>query len=106
MTTLLNILREIESGVRAKMLTCDAEIVWFLYFNGQETAGNMFKTSKHSSTAFYSTLKRLADTGVIASQVNPADKRSNVYVLSAVVRELIDRCFNQGAAASQGACAA
>lgn len=105
MTTLLNILREIESGVRAKMLTCDAEIVWYLYFNTEESAGNMFKTSRHSSTAFYSTLKRLAESGVVAAQVNPADKRSNVYALSPAVREFIDRCFGE-IAANQGACAA
>lgn len=106
MTTLLNILRQIESGVKAKLLTCDAEIIWHLYFNAEETAGIMFKASRFSSTAFYSTLKRLAQSGVISAQVNPADRRSNVYILNPHVREYIDRCLKQDGALSQVVCAA
>lgn len=95
MTTLLNILRRIEMGVKAKLLTSDSEIVWHLYFHGEESAGAMFRQSKFSSTAFYSTLKRLAESGVISAHVSPSDRRSNIYKLDGNVRNHITSILNE-----------
>lgn len=92
MAVLLEIMRSIEDSIRCKFVTCDCEIVLYLYYNHNASAGAIFETSKHSSTSFYGTLKRLAITGIIVAETDPNDKRSNIYRLSDGTRERIDTC--------------
>lgn len=93
MAILFEIMRSIEDSVRSKLITCDCEIILFLYYNEACAAGDMFEASRHSSTSFYGTLKRLAATGVIVAETNPRDKRSNIYSLSPAARDRIDSCL-------------
>ena len=92
MAILLEIMRSIEDSIRCKFITCDCEIILHLYYNQSSSAGDIFETSKHSSTSFYGTLKRLAITGAITAETDPNDKRSNIYRLKDTVRERIDAC--------------
>lgn len=92
MAILLEIMRSMEDSIRCKFVTCDCEIILHLYYNDKASAGDIFSTSKHSSTSFYSTLKRLAITGLIVAETDPSDKRSNIYRLSSSTRGCIDAC--------------
>lgn len=93
MGILLNVMRQIESDVREKFITCGCEIVLYLYYNESAPAGTIFKTSRYSSTSFYSTLKRLAEDGIVNVQTCAEDKRSNIYTLAEAVRERLDMCM-------------
>lgn len=88
---LFEILRELEGCARVKCLTCDLEIVLSLFYCPNISAGELFKRSGHSSTSFYATLKRLTQAGVLTAQVDPLDRRSNVYCLSESVRGDIEQ---------------
>ena len=93
MKILLSIFRDIERDVREKFITCGCEIVLYLYYHERAPAGSIYKTSRYSSTSFYSTLKRLAEDGILVVQIDPEDKRSNLYTLSDDVRQRLDICM-------------
>lgn len=93
---LFEILRELEGCARVKCLTCDLEIVLSLFYSPNTSAGDLFKRSGHSSTAFYATLKRLTQAGVIVAAVDPQDRRSNVYCLSEAMRGEIEQRIPAG----------
>ena len=78
---LIEILRELQGCAPIKLLTCDLEIVLGLYYTPNRAAGELFRCSCHSSTAFYAALKRLGQAGIIIAEPDPNDRRSNVYHL-------------------------
>lgn len=88
---LFEILRGLEASARVKCLTCDLEIMLGLFYGPKTSAGDLFKHSRHSSTAFYATLKRMTQAGVLTVEVDPQDKRSNVYCLNDNLQLEIER---------------
>ena len=91
--TLLDRLRAIELATKAKLLTCELEIVLTLYLRPDISAGQLFGYSRHSSTLFYSTLKRLTQDGLLLASVDERDRRSNRYALNADMTVAIRECL-------------
>lgn len=89
---LYKVLKEIENKAKVKCLTCEFEIVLCLYDHASMSAGELFRRSRYSSTAFYSTLKRLAQAGLIVGVTDSVDRRSNTYCLSQHVRDVMNCC--------------
>ena len=90
---LYEILKTIEVGARVRCLTCEFEIIIALHHHRGMAAGDIFKSSRFSGTTFYATLKRLAESGAVIVEVDPADRRSNRYGLSDELRQLIDHAL-------------
>lgn len=92
MKTLVEIQRAGEKQLGIYTLTADYEIVYILMDRIEMSPDSLQRLTRLSSTALYSWLKRLLDDGVIASQVNPNDKRGRLYSLSEEMRR---RVMNQ-----------
>lgn len=84
-------LRRVEANTKIRCLTCESEIILFLYYNPRSPAGLIFKGSRYSSTSFYGTLRRLSESGVIVCGPDPSDRRYNVYQLRKEFRMMIER---------------
>ncbi len=91
--TLFDRLREIELSTRVKLLTCELEIILNLYHKPHISAGDLFGCSRHSSTSFYATLKRLTQEGLLVVSVDQQDRRSNIYALNADMTAAIKGCL-------------
>ena len=87
---LVEVLRELQGCAPVKLLTCDLEIVLGLYHHPDRAAGDLFKCSCHSSTAFYAAIKRLCQAGTIIATPDPNDRRSNIYCLNPNLKCEID----------------
>jgi len=93
-------MQRIEAGSKVKCLTCEFEIILALHHHRDMAAGDIFKCSRYSGTTFYATLKRLAEAGTVIVEVDPADKRCNVYNLAYAVRAVIDGALREASLSS------
>lgn len=91
--TLFDRLRAIELVTNVKLVTCELEIVLSLYHKPNSSAGELFGRSRHSSTSFYATLKRMTQHGLLKVAIDQRDKRSNRYALTPEMAAAIEGCL-------------
>jgi len=80
--TLYDTIRHLERVVKSYMMTCECEILLYLYENPRSTAGQIFKISNRSSTAFYAKLKEMTEAGILVCSGTSTDRRSRIYDIS------------------------
>ena len=90
-----DVVRDIEEKLQLRILSYDYAIVLDLFENGQATAGELLLRSGAASTTFYSKLKALVNSGLIAAEHVSADKRKVAYRLTPGVRETVASEFRQ-----------
>lgn len=84
---LLRGIKEIESLLNRKLVSCDFEILLMLHSNKSLSAKDIFSVSRYSGTTFYAVLKQLGDGGYIVGSPAKHDRRLILYNLSDRVRE-------------------
>ena len=79
---LYDTIRHLERVMKLQLMTCECEILLYIYENPRSTAGQIFKISNRSSTAFYAKLKEMTEAGILICSGTSTDRRSRIYDIS------------------------
>jgi hypothetical protein len=77
--SLLQIVRDLENKTSATILTCDLEIILYLFENPSSCPKKIFGFINYSTTTFYNCLNKLTLMGIISFYKSPEDRRSILY---------------------------
>lgn len=83
-------MKSVEVIAKSKCLSCEGEIITFLFENGPSRSGQIVKSSRHSHVHVYNKLRDLSNQGVLDRSY--FDNIGHfVYKLSPLVSEILDQ---------------
>lgn len=87
----MQVLSELESRLRLRLVTSEFELVSWLYANGSTPSRDLSRRTKASIANFQLIVRRLKEDGVLIAQCGSADRRVREYDLSLSARSEIDK---------------
>lgn len=86
---LFSAIKSVERICKSKCLSCEGEIITFLFENGPSRSGQIVKYSRHSHVQVYNKIKYLSDQGVIARSFGNGSG-VNLYTLNPNIIEIFE----------------
>lgn len=85
----------VEQSLGLHCLSCDFEIVIYLFDCGLTSTTDLHAICRASRTTFHTSLRKLNASGVISTRNAPEDRRKKMHDLSAETRNILEKEFVQ-----------
>ena len=86
-------IRNVEDDLRVRILTCEAEILFFLKDNEGRKLQDLCDVSKYSYVTIHDYIRKLTDAEIIAKSVFDGDGRRVRYTLTEKGGKILDNLY-------------
>ena len=91
----LELIRSMEDDLRVRILTCEAEILFFLKDNEGRKLSDLYEVSKYSHVTIHDYIRRLMAADIIAKASFDGDGRRVSYMLTEKAGKVLDDLYRQ-----------
>ena len=88
-------IRSMEDDLRVRILTCEAEILFFLKDNEGRKLSDLYEVSKSSHVTIHDYIRRLMAADIIAKASFDGDGRRVSYMLTEKAGKVLDDLYRQ-----------
>ena len=88
-------IRSMEDDLRVRILTCEAEILFFLKDNEGRKLSDLYEVSKYSHVTIHDYIRRLMAADIIAKASFDGDGRRVSYMLTEKAGKVLDDLYRQ-----------
>ena len=88
-------IRRLEDALRVRILTCEAEILFFLRENGDRKIRDLCDISKYSHVTIHDYIRKMVGDNIIEKSANDSDGRRVRYRLTAKAEAILADVYGE-----------